>query len=264
MLVGGLSERLTAGSIPGEKDNVVNAFNSWPRRGIGLVRAVAGMVFLALVGGTLHEAAAQSKSGRVVADARHTSPYDAFMKINRFRENFLMDETAAEYWGFMESRLGNQAGRILIKRPAKGFSDDAFRGWLKFIRSYGDANGIGNCTACHQVPDFTDGRKHQIGTTSAPVVTPSLRDLGKRTSFFQDGSAATLEAAITRHVENGQIAQQNKRANIEVEVGKIALTPAEVREVAAFLRSLESVDRDDFREYLVNVVIEPVEIDFSD
>lgn len=226
---------------------------------------VAGIIVLALVaGGVVREAAAQTQSGRVVGDAKYTSPYDAFMKINRFRENFQKNETAAEYWGFMESRLGNQAGRILIKRPAKGFSDDAFRGWMKFIRSYGDANGIGNCTACHRVPDFTDGQKHQIGTAATPVVTPSLRDLGKRKSFFQDGSAATLEAAIARHVENGQIAQQNKRANIEVEVGKIALTPAEVREVAAFLRSLETVDRDGFRDYLINVVIEPVEIDFSE
>ncbi len=198
-----------------------------------------------------------------MSDAEYTSPYDAFMKMNRFREQFVPNESAAEYWGFMESRLGNQAGRILIKRPAKGFSDDAFRGWLKFIRAYGDANGIGNCTACHTVPEFTDGKRHQIGTSAEAIATPSLRDLSKRKSFFHDGSAATLEEAITKHVENGQIAQQNKRANIEVEVGKIALTETEIREVAAFLRALESVDRADFRDYLVNVVIQPVEIDFS-
>lgn len=217
-----------------------------------------------LLAGTPRAALAQSQSGRVVADAKYTSPYDAFMKINRFREGFLKDETAADYWGFTESRLGNQAGRILIKRPREGFSDDAFRGWLKFIRAYGDANGIGNCTACHSVPNFTDGRKHQIGTTDQAILTPSLRNLSKRTSFFHDGSAATLEEAITKHVENGQIAQQNKRANIEVEVGKIALTDQEVREVAAFLRSLESVDRAGFRNHLVDVTIQPVEIDFSD
>lgn len=226
---------------------------------------LGGMLCLAVaLAGAPREAAAQRQSGRVVTDARYTSSYDAFMKINRFREGFLPNEGAAEYWGMMESRLGNQAGRILIKRPAKGFSDDAFRGWLKFIRAYGDANGIGNCTACHSVPDFTDGKKHQIGTAANPIATPSLRDLAKRKSFFHDGSAATLEEAIAKHVESGQIAQQNKRADIEVEVGKIALTEAEVREVAAFLRSLESVERAEFREYLVDVVIQPVEIDFSE
>ena len=91
-----------------------------------------------------------------------------------------------------------------------------------------------------------------------------MRNLSKRKAFFHDGSAATLEAAIARHVENGQIAQQDKRASIEVEMGKIALTDAEVREVAAFLRSLDDVDRQQFRDYLVDVVIQPVEVDFSD
>ena len=178
-----------------------------------------------LLAGTPRTALAQSQSGRVVADAKYTSPYDAFMKMNRFREgSFVKDETAADYWGFMESRLGNQAGRILIKRPAKDFSDDAFRGWLMFIRAYGDATGIGNCTACHSVPDFTDRPKHNIGTAKEPIETPSLRDLSKRKSFFHDGSATTLEEAIARHVENGQIARENKRAGVEVEVGQIALT----------------------------------------
>lgn len=207
---------------------------------------------------------AQDQSGRVVSDAKYTSPYDAFMKMNRLRETFVKHEDASEYWGFMESRLGNQAGRILIKRPVKGFNDDAFRGWLMFIRSYGNATGIGNCTACHTVPDFTDRAKHQIGTTKEPIDTPSLRDLGKKRAYFQDGSAKTLEDAIKRHVENGQIAQQDKLAGVEVEVGKIALADEEVRQVAEFLRSLNSVDRARFRDYLVDVVIQPVEIDFSD
>lgn len=235
------------------------------RRSIRAIRRCAAgvLVFAVLVGDAALQVDAQLQSGRVVSDAKYTSPYDAFMKINRFREELLKDEIAADYWGFMESRLGNQAGRILIKRPAKGFSDDAFQGWLMFIRAYGDATGIGNCTACHAVPDFTDGKKHHIGTASEPVATPSLRNLGDRKTFFHDGSAATLEAAIARHVANGQIARDNKRAGVEIELGKIALTDEEVRQVAAFLRSLESVEREKFRDYLVDVVIEPVEIDFS-
>lgn len=234
-----------------------HSFFSWP------VRVALCCIAVGLVAGP-RAAIAQRQSARVVTDAKYTSPYDAFMKVNRFREELLAGEHASEYWGFMESRLGNQAGRILIKRPARGFSDDAFRGWLKFIRPYGDANGIGNCTACHSVPAFTDGKKHQIGTSAQPITTPSLRDLAGRKSFFHDGSAATLEAAIARHVANAQVAQQNKRADVEVEIGKIALTDDEVREVAAFLRSLQSVDRSKFRDYLIDVVIQPVEIDFSD
>jgi cytochrome c peroxidase len=209
-------------------------------------------------------AAAQTQSGRVVSDARYTAPYDAFMKMNRLQEGFAKGQSAAEYWGVMESRLGNQAGRILIKRPANGFGDDAFRGWLMFIRAYGDATGIGNCAACHSVPDFTDQAKHNIGTAKEPVATPSLRNLAAKKSFFRDGSAATLEQAIKRHVKNGQIARDDKRAGVEIAVGQIALTDQEVRQVAAFVRSLESVDRTRFREYLVNIVVQPVELEFSD
>jgi len=209
-------------------------------------------------------AVAQVQSGRVVSDARYTAPYDAFMKMNRLQESFSKGQSAAEYWGVLESRLGNQAGRILIKRPAKDFDDDTFRGWLMFIRAYGDATGIGNCAACHSVPDFTDHAKHNIGTAKDPVQTPSLRNLSGKKSFFHDGSASSLEDAIARHVKNGQIARDNKRAGVEIAVGQIALTEEEVRQVAAFLRSLDSVDRAKFREYLVDVVTQPVELEFSD
>jgi cytochrome c peroxidase len=217
-----------------------------------------------LLGGAARHAAAQTQSGRIVADAKYTSPYDAFMKMNRLQESFTKHQTATEYWGFMESRLGNQAGRVLIKRPAQGFGDDAFRGWLMFIRPYGDATGIGNCTACHRLPDFTDRAKHHIGTAKEPIETPPLRDLNAKKSFFHDRSVGTLEKAIARHVENGQIARDNKRAGVEIAIGQIALTDEEVRQVAAFLRSLESVDRTKFREHLVNIVVQPVELEFSD
>jgi len=210
------------------------------------------------------DAAAQSQSGLVVSNAKYTSPYDAFMKMNRLRESFIKDESAGEYWGSMRSRLGNQASRILLKRPKKGFGDDAFRGWLMFIRAYGNATAIGNCTACHSVPDFTDHAKHNIGTAKMDIETPSLRNLSDKKSFFHDGSAKTLEEAITTHVENGRIARQDKRAGVEIAVGQIALTEEEVKQVAAFLLSLKSVDRSQFREYLINVVVQPVETDFLD
>jgi cytochrome c peroxidase len=229
----------------------------------GARRICVGLLTLAiLLGATARQAVAQRQSGRVVTDAKYTSAYDAFMKMNRLQEGIAKDQDADDYWGFMESRLGNQAGRILIKRPSKGFDDDAFRGWLMFIRSYGNATGIGNCTACHRLPDFTDHAKHNIGTAPEPVATPSLRGLATKKSFFHDGSATTLEEAITQHVENGRIARQNKRAGVEIEVGEIALTDKEVRQVAAFLRSLEPVERGKFRNYLVDVVIQPVELDF--
>ncbi len=220
----------------------------------------AGLVLM----GVSHQAIAQVQSGRVVTDAKYTAPYDAFMKMNRLQEGFSKSQNATDYWGVMESRLGNQAGRILIKRPAKGFDDDAFRGWILFIRAYGGTSGVGNCAACHRVPDFTDHAKHNIHAAASPVETPSLRDLHSRRSFFRDGSAPSLEEAISRHVENGRIARENNKAGIDPALGRIALSDKEVRQLAAFLRSLESVDRAHFREYLVNIVTQPVDLEFSE
>jgi cytochrome c peroxidase len=228
----------------------------------GRTLAVAGTLLTLAICTTL--ALGQSQSGSVVASAKYTSPYDAFMKMNRLPEAFGKDDNGADYWGFLESRLGNQAGRILIKRPAQGFSDDAFRGWLSFSRAYGNATGIGNCAECHRVPDFTDNQKHNIGTAKDPVPTPSLRGAAEKKSYFHDGSASTLEEAIARHVAAAQVAQQDKKSGVEVEVGKIALNEREIREVAAFLRSIQEVPREEFREYLIDIVIQPVELDFSD
>ena len=236
--------------------------NAWRRCGTPL--AISGLAGLILLADVAACAFAQTQSGRVVTDAQYTSPYDAFMKINRLQEKFARNQDAAEYWGVMESRLGNQAGRILIKRPAKDFNDDAFRGWVMFIRAYGDATGIGNCAACHAVPDFTDHGRHNIGTADKPIETPSLRDLGSKKSFFHDRSATTIEEAIERHVKNGAIARDNKRAGVEIAVGQISLTEDEVRQVATFLRALNSIDRGQFREHLIDVVIQPVELEFSD
>jgi cytochrome c peroxidase len=52
------------------------------------------------------------------------------------------------------------------------------------------------CTTCHPAPDFRDGRRHEI----APgrwVRTPTLRYLALTPPYLTDGSAPTLEAAMT-------------------------------------------------------------------
>ena len=210
-------------------------------------------------------AVAQTASGHVVSDAKYTSPYDAFMKMNRLQEVFAKGQSASEYWGVMESRLGNQAGRILIKRPAKGFDDDAFRGWVMFIRAYGNATGIGNCAACHSVPEFyrqaEAQHRHRQGAN---------RDADRcATCTAKRHSSTTAARSPWRRPspgtwKTGESPGTIKRAGVEIAVGQIALTDDEVRQMAVFLRSLNNVDRSKFRDYLVDVVIQPVELEFSD
>jgi hypothetical protein len=65
-------------------------------------------------------------------------------------------------------------------------------------------------------------------------------------------------------VPSGRIARPDAHPGADKELGKILLTPGEVRRVAAFLRSLQAVPREQFRDFLVDVVIQPVELDFSE
>lgn len=225
-----------------------------------LPRALA-LLAVVLLTATLCVHRAWSQSGRVVAEAKHTSAYDAFMKMNRLQESLEVDQSAAEYWGVLTSRLGNQAGRNLIKRPVEGFSEDAFFGWMAFMRAYGTHTGIGNCAACHQPPEFTDGKPHNVATGKKNIVPPSLRELHNKKVYFHDGSAKTLEAAIRAHVKNGRIARQRKRELIDIDLGLISLTDEEVGQVAEFLRSLKPLDREAFREALVNVQVQPLDIE---
>ncbi len=120
------------------------------------------------------------QSGRVVADAKYTSPYDAFMKMNRFREKFLPDESASEYWGFMESRLGNQAGRILIKRPAQGLQRRRLSRLaevhprLRRRQRHRQLHGLP-----HACPTLPTANRTRSARPTGPVTTPSLREPGQ-------------------------------------------------------------------------------------
>jgi len=207
------------------------------------------------------DALGQPQSGRVVSDAEHTSVYDAFMKINRLREIPAKDEDPDEYWGQLQTRLENQAGRNLIKRP-EAMSEKAFNGFLSFMRTYGTDTGIGMCAVCHKPPAFTDNKPHNIGTGDKQAVSPPLRDLHEKKTFLHDGSAKSLEEAIKIHVDNGRIARQRKTELLDLELGEISLNDQEIQEVAEFVRSLKTVDRETFREYLLKVEIQPLDFGY--
>lgn len=232
-----------------------------PNRNWRIATSIAGLcaLLIALIATIGPSAIAQS--GKVVDNAKYTAPYDAMMKVNRLREE-MKDETGVEYWGEIQTRLANQAGRNSIKRPKADFSEDAFMGWLAFTKSYGDNTGIGNCASCHFPSAFTDGKKHIVSPGMKEIETPSLREAYKKESFFHDSSAKTLEEAIAAHIKNGEIARERKRDLIDIQLGLISLDEKEIKQVAAFLRSLKPADRETFRSYMIDVVEQPLEIEF--
>jgi cytochrome c peroxidase len=112
-------------------------------------------------------------------------------------------------------------------------------------------SGKGRCLGCHGGWRFTDDRFYDIGLASADAgrgglagtnaephsfKTPSLRELRWSAPYMHDGSLDTLEAVL-RHYGGRLI----KRASLAPELKRgIKLTPAERRDLLAFLLTLSS------------------------
>jgi cytochrome c peroxidase len=93
--------------------------------------------------------------------SERTSLWDAFADINRIPAAPSAGEPPRHYGGRIHGRIGNQEGRVLIKRP-RGFSAAAYEGFKTFFRTEGTAS-VGNCVACHVPPSFSDYRFHNTG-----------------------------------------------------------------------------------------------------
>ena len=93
--------------------------------------------------------------------SEQTSTWDAFSDMNRIPPGPSRDEDPKHYAGRIQGRIGNQEGRVLIKRPL-GFSREAYAGFLTFFRVEGESS-VGNCVSCHVPPRFSDFRFHNTG-----------------------------------------------------------------------------------------------------
>ncbi len=111
-------------------------------------------------------------------------------------------------------------------------SDSALRGQIVFDQQ--------NCAACHSYPALTNstsGQRHDTGTITAAsgsrlgatldgFDTPSLYGLAASAPYLHDGSATTIESAIDAH-------------------SAAQLAPAELADLANFLRELPQIDSTD-------------------
>ena len=95
----------------------------------------------------------------------NTARWDAFAEQNRLRTAPTSGQSAFDYSFTIESRIGNQEGRQLIRRP-EGFTREAYEGFKVFFRMYGEeGQSVGNCIACHTPPHFTDFKFHNTGVS---------------------------------------------------------------------------------------------------
>lgn len=93
--------------------------------------------------------------------------------------------------------------------------------------------GKAGCVACHSGWRFTDGRRHDIGT-SRPVKTPTLRALDRSAPYMHDGSRRTL-MDVLRHY---QALPSDRRDLAPALVRPLLLSRAEVEKLHAFLNSI--------------------------
>lgn len=126
--------------------------------------------------------------------------------------------------------------------------------------------GRGNCTFCHEGPNFTDEKLHNTGVawspagdgTSAPgrfldeggaavtgrpedrgaFKTPTLREVALTSPYMHDGSLATLEAVVDFYDRGGRA-----NPNLDSDVHRLDLPDEDKRALVAFLRTLSGAAR---------------------
>jgi cytochrome c peroxidase len=246
---------------------------------------------------------------RAIADyvrslsSTRTAPWDAFVTQNRLHPGPNPGESAESYAaGIIYSRIGNQEGRGLVRRP-QGFTREAYVGFKTFFRTFDEGAGaVGSCVLCHTPPLFTDGEHHAMGiaaaeydavhgegaaaayrvpsepgpaTAAVPTAddparidlgrfnvtgdpadagafaTPTLRNLAGTDPYMHNGAYATIEDALRAKVRLSELARAGKLPKADPLLARIEITEQDIPPLAAFLRQLEEVGEERFREYLV-------------
>ena len=152
------------------------------------------------------------------------------------------DESSEDFSGRIFGRLANQEGRILLKSPP-GMSNLAYEGFKTFIQYEGDQR-VGNCAACHTLPDFTDGRSHNVKPGMAKVPTTSLRNLNK--------SAQALRKIIDQKINYAKIKQNGDAPKISDLYSTIQLDQNDVTALVAFIKLLQDVPEQTFRQLILD------------
>ena len=170
------------------------------------------------------------------------SVFDAFSYINRLPDTPYDEESSEEFSGRIFGRLANQEGRILLKSPP-GMSNLAYEGFKTFIQYEGDQR-VGNCAACHTLPDFTDGKSHSVQPGMAKVPTTSLRNLNK--------SSQALREIINQKINYANIKQKGDTPKISDLYSTIRLDQNDVTALVAFIKLLQDVPEQTFRQLILD------------
>jgi N-acetylneuraminic acid mutarotase len=168
--------------------------------------------------------------------------FDAFTYINRIPDSPEEDESAIDLAGRILGRLANQEGRILLKLPP-GMDREAYYGFKTFI-SYEGENKVGNCVACHSVPDFTDLKTHVIEKGGTPKPTPSLRNLKER--------KLNHEEILLKKIKASQQKKSGTAKEIADAYQDMNISKEDIPELVKYLNLMNDVSDEKFRELILN------------
>ena len=150
-----------------------------------------------------------------------------------------------DFAGRIFGRLANQEGRVLLKAPA-GMDQPAYEGFKTFLRYEGTAS-VGNCSACHTLSDFSDGKSHIVTKDGKATLTSSLRNAGPR--------GVDLRAALKRKFEASRLKKSGEADRISDEYSTMQLSAEDMSNLIAFLKLLDDVSDVRFRELILEASV---------
>ena len=85
------------------------------------------------------------------------------------------------------------------------------------------------------------------------VKTPTLRNSIGTDPYMHNGAFATLEDAVAEVVRISQSVKAGNAPEVDAQYQKMVLTESDIAPLVAFLRQLNEVGKQDFRQYLIQL-----------
>ena len=117
----------------------------------------------------------------------------------------------------------------------------AYQGFKTFFR-YDGKQSVGNCGACHTLPNFTDLKSH-LGPGSVDI-KPTL---SLRNSKLKEKD---LRRLIETKIQFGKVSPKKPQANAAY--AKVILGEKDIQEIIRFLGLLKDVPAEEFRELILS------------
>ena len=238
-------DRVMAGLKPEQRDRVGQLWKE--KRHLTPKMKNVGQSFVRILDYVANgeKASIEEKTGIHRLSTTKRSTYDAFSYLNRIPDVAYEDESVEDFLGRIFGRLANQEGRVLLKAPT-GMDRLGYEG-LKTFLNYEGTESVGNCAACHTLPNFTDEKSYVTRHGTEAKLTPSLRNLGKRKLDLYKVMLQKLEAAKQK--------QQGKADDINDAYLKMKLNKRDVSGLVAFLRLLEDQPDSRFRQSIIEAKV---------